>query len=392
MEVIGGSSDHDDGVDGLDRGIFSRIVVNYDKTLDNGLQVSGDISYLLNTRYNFAPDVLSLSVGGGFGTVTVGAAAAAACATMPRVIAMVPGGVNATWYTLFSGVSDLLPGGNVTFSESNYCGTSESVSYSTPSMGGLSAMVTFAPNMGSTQAQGLKDADADESAEDYFAVAGKFSGDMGGIGIDIGASFQNAKDDRIESVSVAGILSMGGASIGLSWYDNGDASAMDLDTDLSITTNRSGTEGFNIGASYQLGAIKPGVTFSSMELEVKGDGGSVKSKGTAVAVGASYAVGGGLSVFAEYMRLDGAFAVTLDEGAAAIVGVPAGTESLSGDETILMTGANSQFLTRSYINAVRLSVTGRRSCVLIRSTCRGLSTITLPKKRRRPEGRRQMSQ
>ena len=349
MEVIGGSSDHDDGVDGLDRGIFSRIVVNYDKSLDNGLQVSGDISYLLNTRYNFAPDVLSLSVGGGFGTVTVGAAAAAACATMPRVIAMVPGGVNATWYNLFSGISGWAPGGNVTFSESNYCGTSEGVSYSTPNMGGLSAMVTYAPNMGSTQAQGLKDADDADSAEDYFAAAGKFSGDMGGIGIDLGASFQRAKDDRIESVSVAGILSMGGASLGLSWYDNGDPSIDDLDTDLSdgwgITSNRSGTQGFNVGASYQLGAIKPGITFSSMELEESADGGSVKSEATALAVGASYAVGGGLSVFAEYMRLDGKITFTLDEGASEIVGLPAGTcvESMSADETLLMTGAILSF-------------------------------------------------
>ena len=147
VEVIGGSSDHDDGVDGLDRGIFNRIVVDYDRTLDNGLQVSGDISYLLNTRYNFAPDILSLSVGGGFGTLTAGAHAPAACATMPRIIAMAPGGVNATWYTLFSGISDYAPGGNVTFSEANYCGTSEGISYQTPTMSGLSAMVTYAPNM-----------------------------------------------------------------------------------------------------------------------------------------------------------------------------------------------------------------------------------------------------
>ena len=345
MDVIGGSSDHDDGVDGLDRGIFRRIVVNYDKSLDNGLQVSGDISYLLNTRYNFAPDVLSLSVGGGFGTVTVGAAAAAACATIPRVIAMVPGGVNATWYTLFSGISGWAPGGNVTFSESNYCGTPESVSYSTPSMGGLSAMVTYAPNMGSTQAQGHKD--AQESAEDYFAAAGKFSGDMGGVGVDLGASFQRANDDRIESVSVAGILSMGGASIGLSWYDNGDASAMDLDADISdgwgVTSNRSGTQGFSIGVSYQLGAIKPGVTYSSMDIKASGDGGSVKGEGTALAVGASYAVGGGLSIFAEYMRLERELTVRLDEGAAAIVGLPAGVASVSSDETILMTGAIVSF-------------------------------------------------
>ena len=48
---------------------------------------------------NYAPDILSLSVGGGFGTVSVGAHAPASCAMLPRVIAFVPAGVNFTWYT-----------------------------------------------------------------------------------------------------------------------------------------------------------------------------------------------------------------------------------------------------------------------------------------------------
>lgn len=333
--MIGGSSDHDDGVDGLDRGIFSRIVVDYDKTLDNGLQVSGDISYLLNTRYNFAPDILSLSVASGFGTITAGAHAPAPCATMPRVIAMVPGGVNATWYTLFSGLSDYAPGGNVTFSEANYCGTSESISYQTPSMGGLSAMVTYAPNMGSTQAQGLKDADADGSVEDYLAIAGKFSTDMGGMSLNVGASFQTAKDDRIDSMSVAGTVGIGGATVGASWYDNGDPSMMDLDPD-TLTNNRSGTEGFNLGAKYALGNLTPGITYSSMEISVRDETGIAKGEATALAAGASYAVGGGLTVFAEYMRVDGKWSYEdLTEEDEDL--------TVEDDETLLMVGAIVSF-------------------------------------------------
>ncbi len=331
VEVIGGSSDHNEGVDGLDRGYFSRIVVDYDKSLDNGLQVSGDISYLLNTRYNFAPDVLSLSVGGGFGTVTAGAAAAAACATMPRVIAMVPGGVNATWYTLFSALTAYIPSGNTTFSEANYCGTSESISYQTPTMGGLQAMATYAPNMGSTQAQGLIAAQG--AAEDYFAVAGKFSTDMGAMSLDLGASFQNAKDDRVDSVSVAGIVSVGGASVGASWYDNGDASPMDIDGD-GVTNNRSGSEGFNVGANYTLGAIKPGVTYSSMDFDIAAQGISGTGEATALAVGASYAIGGGLSVFAEYMRVEVEYDLMFDDEEDLIESV---------DETLLMAGAIISF-------------------------------------------------
>ena len=344
VEVIGGSSDHNEGVDGLDRGYFSRIVVDYDKTLDNGLQVSGDISYLLNQRYAFAPDVLSLSVGGGFGTVTAGAAAAAACATMPRVIAMVPGGVNATWYKLFSALGGDLPGNNGTFSEANYCGTSESISYQTPTMGGLQAMATYAPNMGSNQATHLRTAQG--APEDYFAVAGKFSTDMGAMSLDLGASFQTAKDDRVDSVSVAGIVSVGGASVGVSWYDNGDASLMDLENPLLDdglgTNNLSGTEGFNVGANYTLGPIKPGVTYSSMDFKLAGSGSSLAAEATALAVGASYAVGGGLSVFAEYMRVEGEYNYMVDdtsdfseEDLEDLVG--------SADETILMAGAIISF-------------------------------------------------
>ena len=50
IEVIGGTSDHDDGNDGFDRGLFSRINVGYTNTLDNGLVISGNIAYLLNQR------------------------------------------------------------------------------------------------------------------------------------------------------------------------------------------------------------------------------------------------------------------------------------------------------------------------------------------------------
>ena len=50
IEVIGGTSDHADGQDGFDRGLFSRINVNYSNTLDNGLVISGNIAYLLNQR------------------------------------------------------------------------------------------------------------------------------------------------------------------------------------------------------------------------------------------------------------------------------------------------------------------------------------------------------
>ena len=311
VEVIGGTTDHDAGVDGLSRGLFSRINVGYNNTLDNGLVITGSISYQVNQRgsggtaaaavdpdavmemmgqdmmvmadvsgfestTNYAPDILSLSIGGGFGTLSIGAHAPAPCATLPRPIAFVPGGVNATWYTLFSGISSI----NGTFSETNYCGTSEAISYQTPSMGGLSAMITYAPNMGANQGVTLRNAAAAGAAEDYLAVAGSFSSDMGGMSLTIGAAFQTAADDAVDSQSIAGSIGVGGATLGAAWFDNGDIN------------------GGTVGAKYALGNITPGITYSQQESD------SMGTEETALVIGASYAVGGGLSLFAEYMALE----------------------------------------------------------------------------------------
>lgn len=284
VEVIGGSSDN--GSDGLDRGIFSRINLGYANTLDNGLEVGANINYLVNqrsdaTQYAFAPDVLFLSVGGGFGTVSLGSHAPASCALLPRPIAFVPGGVNATWYSLFTGFKFK----NVVFAESNYCGTPTAVSYATPSIGGLSAMITYAPNMGASQTTGAASAAASAgNIPDYISVAGSFSTDVGGTSLSIGGAFQTSgtatDGSEIDSQSIAGTAGMGGATLGAAWHDNG------------------GDTGYTLAAKYAIGSITPGITYSVVEDQMNGE------EETAIAIGASYAVGGGLTVFAEFMNLE----------------------------------------------------------------------------------------
>ena len=351
IEVIAGSSDHADGLDGFDRGLFSRINVNYSNTLDNGLVISGNIAYLLNqrgdnrsqsvntddinemmmddgsgmmmgdmdidisggqNRQNYAPDILAVSVGGGFGTITMGHHAMAACAMLPRPIAFVPGGVNATWHSLFMGVSTV----NVTHSEVNYCGTPTGISYSTPSMGGLAAMVSFAPNMDADQTGSLGNAGTD--GEDYLNAAVTFGSDMGGMNFNIGAAFQTAADDYVDSVTIAASVGMGGGTVGFSWYDNGDPD----------NVYRSGTTGWTIGAKYSLGAITPGITYSSLERDAYTDSdgdANAAIEETALVIGANYAVGGGFSAFAEYIALEST------EG------------GVADDETILMSGVTLGF-------------------------------------------------
>ena len=160
-----------------------------------------DVSKTQN-RQNYAPDILAVSVGGGFGTVTMGHHAMAACAMLPRPIAFVPGGVNATWHSLFMGVGTII----VTHSEVNYCGTPTGISYSTPSMGGLAAMVSYAPNMDADQTGSL--ANASRDGEDYLNAAVTFGSDMGGMSVNVGAAFQTAADDYVDSVTIAASAGM----------------------------------------------------------------------------------------------------------------------------------------------------------------------------------------
>ena len=337
VEVVGGMSDDsraEGGVDGLDRGLFSRINVGYTNTLENGLVITGSISYQVNQRgtggtatadinatevmemgsmdgdmmmveadvtgfentTNYAPDILSLSVGGGFGTVSVGAHAPASCAMLPRPIAFVPAGVNFTWYTLFTGFDSM----NATFAETNYCGTSEAISYATPSMGGLAAMVTYAPNMAANQGTAIKnavgtgdDVGTSENKPDYVSIAGSYSADMGGANISLGAAFQTSAEDDlgndIDSQSLAGTLGMGGGTLGAAWFDNGDIN------------------GTVLAAKYSLGSITPGILYAVQEKDSTGE------EETALVVGASYAIGGGMSVMVEYISLDESGGGTDDE-------------------------------------------------------------------------------
>ena len=313
VEVIGGTTDHDGGSDGFDRGLFTRINVGYSNTLDNGLEITATINNIVHQEVDYAPDVVFLSVGGGFGTITMGNHAPAACATMPRPIALVPGGVNATWHSLFMGTSTA----NVTHSEYGYCSTPTAISYATPSMGGLSAMVTYAPNTDADQIDKIGNATGASNAEDYMAVAGSFSTDMGGMSLALGAAIQTAADDMVDSMTVAGTVGAGGATVGFSWYDNGDFFDHDGDGDADVY--RAGFEGWTVGANYALGNLKPGITYRSQENEAK------MTEETARVVGASYALGGGFSVFAEYLNMETEI------------------DGVSDDETILMSGAMVSF-------------------------------------------------
>ena len=307
VEFIAASTDN--GEDGFDRGRFSRIIVDYSNTLDNGLIVSGNISYMVNSRDGterpWAPDTMFLSAGGGFGTVTMGSHAMAVCSLHVRAYALVPSG----WWGGHAGVGFGANGGGW-FAEDHGCLVPTAVSYATPTMGGLSAMVSLAPSMDSHQWRNRGDATiggvtqtadsvgivdgrpavipgttaaaTSSNAENALEAAVRYAASMGAADIAVSLGIQTADDDVMDATVAGAQLSFGGATVAADWFDN---------------ARGDGSDGYSIGAKYTLGAISPAISYSSADYDAGGES-------TYLTVGGTYAVGGGLSVWGEYQDIE----------------------------------------------------------------------------------------
>ena len=283
LHIVGGISDHDDGVDGIES-FYNRIVVGYSNALENGLEIGGRLAVFVendSSRF-YNPGESFVTIGGGFGTIALGNHVTAVHATVPFPI-LTPDSPHWGHQGMFSGLSPSNGPGLWPF----FGITPNGISYSTPTMGGLVAMVTFAPHADASQNNQIKDvvkADykADNiDADDYMAAAIKYSGNMGGMDIALGVGMQTAEDDMVDSIVASGTLGVGGATLAASWHDNGD----------------DGTEGITLSAKYTIGAIAPAIAYGQLENEDGGDE-------SYLVVGSSYNVGGGLSAFAEYIALE----------------------------------------------------------------------------------------
>lgn len=84
----------------------------------------------------------------------------------------------------------------------------------------LSLGIIYAPKMVADQTGSLANASRD-SVDDLDAAV-TFGSDMGWINIKVGAAFQSEADDHVGSVTIAASAGMDGATVGFSWYDNGD--------------------------------------------------------------------------------------------------------------------------------------------------------------------------
>ena len=324
IEVLLGSTET--GRDGMDRGIFSRINVSYDKTLDSGLEIGGRIGYHLGNRNSAekvklryqtekevqdalakdpeaavgmvrdevtvagtapggAPDVLYMTIGGGFGTVSIGAHPGANCATLPRPVAFTQS-LNLIYHLQFSKIRY----SNLLLQEPQYCATPESVSYATPNISGFKAMVTYAPNADATQSADLQAATS--KVEDLINATATWSSAMGGADISLGAGIITSSGTAPEDTqTVAGTIGFGGITVGASWFSN----------------DKTSQDGYTVGAKYALGNLTPAITYASQDTDTAtliGVGKGGYSEETSLIIGATYGLGGGLAVFAEYWKME----------------------------------------------------------------------------------------
>lgn len=309
VEFLAASTDN--GEEGFDRGRFSRIIVDYSNTLDAGVTVSGQISYMLNSRdgseTGFDPDTLFMSVGGGFGTVSLGSHAMALCSLHVRAYALVPSG----WWGGHAGVGFGAKGGGW-FAEDHGCLTPTAVSYATPSMAGLSAMVSYAPKHGADQWNYRANADDSEKRtaggeENALETAVRYATNMGAANIAVSAGMLTAEDDGFDS-TVAGVqMGFGGATVAADWFE-------ELDGD-----------GYSVGAKYTLGSISPAISYSTNDWNTGGES-------TYLTVGASYQVGGGLSVWGEYQDIESTGRAPNSDG-----------KDVNGEDTVLIAGVVISF-------------------------------------------------
>ena len=295
IEFIAASTDN--GEEGFDPGRFSRIIVDYSNTLDSGLSVAGQISYMLNSRDGtqrpWAPDTMFMSVGGGFGTVSMGSHAMALCSLHIRAYGLVPSG----WWGGHAGVGFGAKGAGW-FAEDAGCVTPTAVSYASPSMGGLSAMVSYAPDYETHQFSNRQDPStaATPAGENAMEAAVRYSANMGGANIAVSAGLQTAEDDALDSTVFGAQMGFGGATVAGDWFEN-----------------RNG-DGFSVGAKYTLGSISPGISYGTTDLNAGGES-------TYLTVGATYAVGGGLSVWGEYQDIETTGTASDGEDTVMIAGV-----------------------------------------------------------------------
>ena len=192
-------------------------MVGYSNSLDNGLEIGGRLAIFVSDDANrsYNPGESFVTIGGGFGTIAMGNHVTAVHATLPFPL-LTPDSPHWGHHGMFAALElDNGPGLWPFFGT-----TPNGITYSTPTMSGLVARVTYAPHTEANQSNQITDAVDDENnAENYMAAAVSYSSSMGGMDIGLGVGMQTAEDDMVDSIAATATLGFGPATVAVGWHD-----------------------------------------------------------------------------------------------------------------------------------------------------------------------------
>lgn len=202
------------------------------------------------------------------------------------------------------------------------------IGYVTPSFGGFSAGVSFAPDGGDNQQANFVDNGVANSIE----VAARYNAQFSGVGVNVGVGYFNADANQAgttssaagledhESYQIGAQVDFAGFSLVGSWFDSDDSGAPVGDANFDAGS------GWTVGAAYSFGPT--GISASYQQTESNPAGAINEIESSIVHAGINYQVAEGLSA-----RINGYYIDTEDELAGTV----------DGDSTVIIIGTRVQF-------------------------------------------------
>lgn len=189
------------------------------------------------------------------------------------------------------------------------------VAWYSPTVGGARIGVSFTPEGGGADDDANNDrASADGGQSEIIAVGGNWSGDFGGASVSVGAGY------------VSGSAEMAGAEDHVEWIVGARASMDAISVGGNYSVDNTGMAGNNERTTIAVGAthsgLVPGTTLGiTYALTTREQGaGNADLDSSGVSLGATWALGGGLSVSGEVQFWDIELDSGTNEATAAILG------------------------------------------------------------------------
>ena len=150
------------------------------------------------------------------------------------------------------------------------------VRYSTPTIAGFQAGVSFQPEAGAVEQTGV------DNDTNIVAVGANFSGDFAGTSITLGGGFVSRDElgDTSEDWGIGATFGIGDTALNLRYDTNGSVGADDETS-------------FGVGVDHTIGALKFGAGVGVKNIP---NAGMADTESTLIAVGGTYDLGGGVSL------------------------------------------------------------------------------------------------